>query len=87
MGNHFPSQQALSSKNTRQRLEEEGLHAKKSLGQNFMVDDKILEKIVASAQVRKGDLVIEVGPGTGNLTRHLLRAGAEVTGTRCKTRQ
>lgn len=51
----------------------------RSLGQNFLTDDVILADIVAASGVRSGDLVIEVGPGTGNLTRHLVAAGAQVT--------
>ncbi|KAG2426295.1 hypothetical protein HXX76_013052 [Chlamydomonas incerta] len=60
-------------------LYEDRIKAKKSLGQNFMMDDAILRDIVAAAAVGPGDLVLEVGPGTGNLTKHLLSAGARVT--------
>jgi len=45
--------------------------AKKSLGQNFLSNPRILEKICAAAQLTKGDTVLEVGPGTGNLTQVL----------------
>ena len=48
------------------------LEAKKSLGQNFLVDPKIHEKIVARIAPQSEDVVIEIGPGTGLLTRHLL---------------
>ena len=50
----------------------------RSLGQNFCTDDRILCNIVAAARVAPGDPVIEVGPGTGNLTRHLLATKAHV---------
>lgn len=50
----------------------------RSLGQNFCTDDSILSNIVAAARVAAGDAVIEVGPGTGNLTRHLLATKAHV---------
>lgn len=50
----------------------------RSLGQNFCTDDRILANIVAAARVAPGDAVIEVGPGTGNLTRHLLSTKAHV---------
>ncbi|KAF5832477.1 S-adenosyl-L-methionine-dependent methyltransferase [Dunaliella salina] len=55
------------------------IKAKKSLGQNFLTDDKILMEIAKTAAVRPGDLVLEVGPGTGNLTKHLLARGAQLT--------
>ncbi|KAL4434459.1 hypothetical protein ABPG75_000900 [Micractinium tetrahymenae] len=68
-----------ASADTRRRLQEQNLRPKKSLGQNFMLDDGVLASIVAAAAVQPGDLVLEIGPGTGNLTRHLLAAGALVT--------
>ena len=46
---------------------------KKSLGQNFVTDDSILARIVRESGVAARDLVLEVGPGTGNLTKHLLQ--------------
>ena len=44
---------------------------KKSLGQNFLVNPRILDKIVATAEVTKKDTILEIGPGPGNLTRKL----------------
>jgi 16S rRNA (adenine1518-N6/adenine1519-N6)-dimethyltransferase len=49
------------------------------LGQNFLTDDRILADIVRAAKLKKSDLVMEVGPGTGNLTRHLVGTGAQIT--------
>lgn len=46
--------------------------ANKKFGQNFLIDDKILEKILLSSGVTKQDLVIEIGPGLGNLTEYIL---------------
>jgi 16S rRNA (adenine1518-N6/adenine1519-N6)-dimethyltransferase len=46
--------------------------AKKHFGQNFLNDKNIIQKIVASAQIDSSTIVIEVGPGTGNLTKYLL---------------
>lgn len=51
----------------------------RSLGQNFLTDDTILRNIVMAARVKAGDVVMEIGPGTGNLTKHLLQSGALVT--------
>lgn len=51
---------------------------KKSLGQNFMHEPGSLEKIVAAAQVRAGDSVVEVGAGAGALTQVLADTGAQV---------
>lgn len=48
------------------------------MGQNFCTDDNILADIVTAARVAPSDVVIEVGPGTGNLTRHLLATRARV---------
>jgi 16S rRNA (adenine1518-N6/adenine1519-N6)-dimethyltransferase len=45
---------------------------KKSLGQHFLHDDRIARRIVAAAELKTGDAVLEIGPGGGALTRHLL---------------
>lgn len=55
------------------------LFAKKSLGQNFLKNPHIAGKIVVAGNVTKGDMVLEIGPGKGALTRFLLEAGAHVT--------
>jgi 16S rRNA (adenine1518-N6/adenine1519-N6)-dimethyltransferase len=46
---------------------------KKSLGQNFLRDKKVLERIIGSADLKPDELVVEVGPGEGVLTRELVR--------------
>ena len=46
---------------------------KKSLGQNFLKDKKILNQIVSLGEIGENDTVIEVGPGTGNLTEQILK--------------
>lgn len=56
-----------------------GLHASKRLGQNFLIDARIVAGIVRAAEVCKGDRVLEIGPGIGTLTQGLLEAGAAVT--------
>ncbi|MDD3445237.1 MAG: 16S rRNA (adenine(1518)-N(6)/adenine(1519)-N(6))-dimethyltransferase RsmA, partial [Zavarzinia sp.] len=55
-----------------------GLAAKKTLGQNFLLDLNITARIARAAEIGPGDLVYEVGPGPGGLTRALLAAGADV---------
>jgi len=54
------------------------MFAKKSLGQNFLMHRQTAERIVAAAKVPEGALVLEIGPGTGMLTRELLKAGYRV---------
>src|SRR3972149_1165272 len=51
---------------------------KKRLGQHFLTDKNIIRKIVRAAGIEKGDLVLEIGPGTGALTERLIEAGANV---------
>jgi 16S rRNA (adenine1518-N6/adenine1519-N6)-dimethyltransferase len=55
-----------------------GLRASKALGQNFLLDEQLLDRIAAIPGDLKGQTVFEVGPGPGGLTRALLRAGAKV---------
>ncbi len=55
-----------------------GLSASKALGQNFLLDPQLLDRIARVAGDLEGQRVYEVGPGPGGLTRALLRAGAHV---------
>jgi 16S rRNA (adenine1518-N6/adenine1519-N6)-dimethyltransferase len=52
-------------------LKRYGLRPDKRLGQNFLVDESALQRVVQAAEVTEEDAVLEVGPGLGNLTRHL----------------
>lgn len=52
--------------------------ANKSFGQNFLIDENIVESIVEKANISKGDFVIEIGPGLGTLTEYLLRNAGKV---------
>ena len=45
---------------------------KKSLGQNFLIDKNIIDKIIKASEVNSGDEILELGPGTGNLTKSIV---------------
>ena len=63
---------------TRAVLEAHGIGTKYTLGQNFLVNDDVLKKIIALAEVDEADRVLEVGPGIGTLTIALLKHAASV---------
>ena len=48
------------------------LKPKKSLGQNFLIDKNIINKIIEVSEINSGDEILEVGPGTGNLTKSIV---------------
>ena len=48
------------------------IKAKKSLGQNFLIDRNVLEQIVNTVEVKDKE-ILEIGPGSGNLTSHILK--------------
>ncbi|MBO4352752.1 MAG: 16S rRNA (adenine(1518)-N(6)/adenine(1519)-N(6))-dimethyltransferase RsmA, partial [Eggerthellaceae bacterium] len=64
---------------TREVLERHGLYTKYALGQNFLVNDDIIKKIVELGDVQPSDHVLEVGPGIGTLTAALLKCAGHVT--------
>lgn len=59
-------------------LDDLGVKPKKRLSQNFLIDGNIVRKIAQFAGVKKGDCIVEIGPGPGALTEHLLQIGAQV---------
>ena len=63
---------------TRHILKAHNLRADKRLGQNFLIDEKIVKKIVEAAELKASDTVLEVGPGIGTLTQGLALTGASV---------
>jgi 16S rRNA (adenine1518-N6/adenine1519-N6)-dimethyltransferase len=63
----------------REVIARHGLSARKALGQNFLLDQNLLDRIARVPGKLDGARVYEVGPGPGGLTRALLRAGAHVT--------
>ncbi len=68
----------LSLSETRELLARLAHMPKKWLGQNFLVDGNIVRKSLELGEVKRGDTVVEVGPGLGTLTRTLLGAGADL---------
>ncbi len=64
---------------TRHILKTFNLRASKRLGQNFLIDSSVVQRIVDAAEISAGDEVLEIGPGIGTLTQGLLEAGANVT--------
>lgn len=54
------------------------IKANKSLGQNFLISQEVVDKIVESSNISKEDLVIEIGPGLGTLTKELLEKAGKV---------
>ena len=54
------------------------IKANKALGQNFLISQEVVDKIVESSNISKEDLVIEIGPGLGTLTKELLEKAGKV---------
>lgn len=67
-----------SPKNTKEIIEKHGFRFSKKLGQNFLIDQNILEKIVDGAEVTKEDGVLEIGPGIGTMTQVLSQKAKKV---------
>lgn len=63
---------------TKSIMKQNGIRANKSLGQNFLINKDVLESIVNSSEISKDDMVIEIGPGLGTLTKYLLEKAGEV---------
>ena len=62
----------------RERLDSMGVIPSKKLGQNFLVDENVAKWIVDQLDIESGDTVVEVGPGTGALTEHLIKLADKV---------
>lgn len=65
-------------KYTKQTLESKGIILKKSLGQNFLINQNVIDRIVEVANVDENDIVLEIGPGIGALTKSLLKNAKHV---------
>lgn len=62
----------MDIKETIQQIEKYGLSLSKSLGQNFLINDEKLQKIIDHSELSEEDLVIEIGPGLGTLSREMV---------------
>ncbi len=65
-------------KNTIEVLQKYQFNFQKKFGQNFLIDTRILEEIIAASGVDKDDFVLEIGPGIGTMTQYLCEAAREV---------
>ena len=63
---------------TRFIMKKYNIKANKSLGQNFLISQEVIEKIVDCSEITKEDLIIEIGPGLGTLTKYLLEKAGKV---------
>lgn len=68
----------LSQSEIKKILKKEKLQALKSLGQNFLIDKEVLDKIIQAAELGKNDVVLEIGPGLGVLTKKLSEKAKKV---------
>ncbi len=68
----------LTGLNAPDLLRRYGLRPDKSLGQNFLIDESALRRVVAAAGIEDDDEVLEIGPGLGGLTRHLATHARQV---------
>ena len=64
--------------NTIALIKEHEFSFKKRFGQNFLIDEHVLNKIISGAEINKDDTVLEIGPGIGTLTQALCEAAGEV---------
>ncbi|MBQ9593606.1 MAG: 16S rRNA (adenine(1518)-N(6)/adenine(1519)-N(6))-dimethyltransferase RsmA [Lachnospiraceae bacterium] len=65
-------------KNTIEILQKYDFRFQKKFGQNFLIDPRVLDKIVSAAQITKDDVVLEIGPGIGTMTQYLCESAGQV---------
>lgn len=63
---------------TKNIMKQYNIRANKSLGQNFLIDQNVIENIVECSDISKQDLIIEIGPGLGTLTEYLIEKAMKV---------
>lgn len=64
--------------NTKKIIETFNVRPIKSLGQNFLVDNNVIQKIISVSEIDKDDVIVEVGPGVGSLTYQLAQIGSKI---------
>lgn len=67
-----------SHKATKEVVQKHNFKFSKSLGQNFLIDTNVIDRIIEGARVKEGDYIIEVGPGIGTLTKEMGRTAEKV---------
>ena len=65
-------------KNTIEVIQKYDFDFQKKFGQNFLIDERVLEKIISAAEVNKDDFVLEIGPGIGTMTQYLAENARDV---------
>lgn len=65
-------------KNTIEILQKYNFTFQKKFGQNFLIDTRVLERIIEQAEITKDDMVLEIGPGIGTMTQYLCENAREV---------
>lgn len=63
---------------TIQLMKKYHIHANKNLGQNFLIDENVVNKIIENSNINKSDLIVEIGPGLGTLTNELVKVAKKV---------
>ena len=71
---------------TRDILKKYNITASKKLGQNFLIDDNVINSIIDISNINNNDLIIEIGPGLGTLTKRLLEKAGKVIAIELDTR-
>ena len=64
--------------NTIEVLQRHNFTIQKKFGQNFLIDPRVLEKIIRAADITEEDWVLEIGPGIGTMTQYLAERAGEV---------
>ena len=63
---------------TKTIMKKYGIKANKDLGQNFLINNEVVENIIKASDISKDDLIIEIGPGLGTLTKELIEKAGKV---------
>ena len=78
LSERFLMKDLIIPRNTIQFLQDHGISAKKRYGQNFLIEPRVLKKIIEGAGITKEDTILEIGPGIGTMTQALCEAAGRV---------